>query len=88
MSYATTNPPQLMVPRMNGGIAIFAYNSTDAHATVEGAGYFTDGYTLGMRVGDCVWVNKTGATQETTTHQVITATASTGAVTVSVATLA
>lgn len=88
MAYSTSNPPNLLYGGSGGAPRVFVYSSTDAHATVEGAGYFTDGYTYGMRVGDTVFVHKTVATQESTMHQVITATQSTGAVTISAATLA
>ena len=88
MAYSVTNPAQCLPGGSGGAPRVFVYSSTDAHATVEGAGYFSDGYTYGMRVGDVVIVNKTTATIETTIHQVITATQSTGAVTISAATLA
>lgn len=58
MAYAVTNPPRLMVPAMNAtGPQIWTYTSTDDDATTNGAGYYSDGVTLGMRVGDLVIVH-------------------------------
>lgn len=66
MGYATTNPPSLTfsgaLTRGNPaagsseptGINIWAYVSADAAATVNGAGYFTNGDALGMKVGDII----------------------------------
>ena len=34
--------------------------ATDAHATVDASGYFTNGYDLGMRDGDLAFVYDTG----------------------------
>jgi hypothetical protein len=36
--------------------SIFAYTTTDVHTDVDAVGYFTDGATRGMRVGDIVYV--------------------------------
>lgn len=56
MAYATTNPPQLLVPSMGGSPALWVYKSTDAHGTVVGAGYFTNGAALGLKANDVVIV--------------------------------
>jgi hypothetical protein len=56
MSYATTNPPKLMVPTIGGGTQLWSYTSADARTTVEGASYFSNAKQLGMRVGDTVVV--------------------------------
>lgn len=57
MSYATSNPPKLLVPRVGGeGPAIWVYYDGDDDATVNGAGYFTNAGDLGMKVGDFVLV--------------------------------
>lgn len=45
-----------LVPRMGGGPALWHYTTTDAHGTVTGASYFSDGVTFGMKVGDPVIV--------------------------------
>jgi len=87
MAYATTNPPQLIVPGMGGGLALWAYASTDVHTDVDATGYFTDGAALGMRVNDTVIVTKTSATIGATIHTVTAVTAG-GAATVAAAILA
>lgn len=68
MAYSVNNPP---VPVSSGPLAgyganepgagqtipkIWVYSSADPIATVQGAGYFTNGLTLGMRVNDIVFV--------------------------------
>ena len=68
MAYATSNPP---VPVSVGPLAgfnanepgagktipkLWVYSSADPIATVQAAGYFTNGLTLGMRIGDIVFV--------------------------------
>lgn len=88
MAYATTNPPQLLVPRMGtSGTALWAYTSTDVHTDVDATDYFSNGYDLGMKVGDIVFVSKSSATIGTTTHYVQTVTAN-GAATIAAAILA
>ena len=60
MAYATTNPPALVSSRIGSGSGnIYYYNHTDAIADVLATGYFTNGYALGMRVGDIVHVADT-----------------------------
>lgn len=74
MGYATTSPPSLAfsgsLTRGNPasgsseptGINQWNYSSADAAATVNGAGYFTNGGDLGMKLGDIVWIwNTAGA---------------------------
>ena len=56
MAYATTNPPRLMVGGTGTGPRMWFYTSTDSVATVRVAGYFTNGWDLGMRAGDIVLV--------------------------------
>ena len=58
MAYSTSTPPRLVVQGIVGG-KIFYYESADAIATVNTLGYFTNGYYLGMRVGDTVIVRDT-----------------------------
>ena len=36
----------------NGGSGIWYYASSDGSTVLQGAGYFTDGLYLGMRIGD------------------------------------
>lgn len=87
MTYATTNPPQLLAGGPASGIRLWAYKSADVHTDVDEADYFSNGYALGMRVGDFVLVGKTTATIGATLHYVTTATAG-GACTVAAAILA
>lgn len=62
MAYVVTNPPvrKSQYPltsfgsSQGAGGATWKYLSTDAIATVQGAGYFTNGAALGMQVGDIV----------------------------------
>lgn len=56
MSYATTNPPALLIGGVSGAPNIWVYSSADPHATVDASGYFTNGYKLGMRDGDQILV--------------------------------
>ena len=56
MAYSTTNQPYLITPNINGGNKLWFYSSADAVTLVRVAGYFTDGWELGMRQGDAVLV--------------------------------
>ena len=56
MAYVTSNPPAKLVDSIGGHVALWAYKSTDDDSTVNGAGYFTNGVSLGMAVGDLVFV--------------------------------
>lgn len=87
MSYAATNPPKLLVPRMGGGNAMWVYSSTDVHTDVDEADYFANGDALGMKVNDVMIVVKTTATIGATIHAVTTVTAG-GAATIAPAILA
>lgn len=61
MTYATSNPPRMMVAGSIGGARnIWIYSSADAAATIDASGYFTDGYNLGMRDGDLILAYDTG----------------------------
>lgn len=87
MAYATTNPPQCLVPRMGSGKALWVYTHTDIHTDVDAADYFSNGAALGMKVGDVMFVSKSDATIGTTVHYVTTVTAG-GAATIAPAILA
>jgi hypothetical protein len=53
MSYsATTAQPFLIAGAIGASPRLWMYASADDSTTVDGSGYFTDGYTLGMRDGD------------------------------------
>ena len=61
MAYVTTNPPSLLVSRVGGSPAIWAYSSADAIADVDDANYFTNADDLGMKENDVIFViNTTG----------------------------
>jgi hypothetical protein len=54
MAYATSNPPALIAQGIGGANRLWIYSSVDAATLVRVAGYFTDGWSLGMRAGDLV----------------------------------
>lgn len=83
MAYSTSNPPALtpMGP-LTGAGKHWVYRSTDSASAVDDSGYFTNGYDLGMRIGDIVWVYDTDTSDIQTIHRVTVAN-STGSVTVS-----
>jgi len=56
MAYATSNPPALVASGLGGKGNMWRYDSADALSLVRVAGYFTNGYDLGMRAGDTVIV--------------------------------
>lgn len=62
MTYATTNPPALLVDRVGNSGAIWWYRSADAIADVDATDYITNAADLGMKTGDAVFVmNTTGS---------------------------
>lgn len=82
MTYATTNPPQLLFKGGIGNVypSIWGYNSTDTATAVDASGYITNAKQLGMRAGDLVIVTDTDASPVvTTTHRVVSVNATTGA---------
>lgn len=62
-----------MIPRIGGGPAVWYYSNTDAHGTVAGAGYFTDGASFGLAVNDVMIVVDTDSAT-CTVHSVASAT--------------
>lgn len=61
MAYSTSSPPRMVLEGGIGGSPSFwVYSSADAKATVDASGYFTNGYDLGMRDGDLIFVYDTG----------------------------
>lgn len=40
----------------SGGVQLWRYTSSDASTLAQGAGYFTDGLSLGMRNGDIIFI--------------------------------
>ena len=72
MSYANTGL-RCLVSRIGGGPALWQYTSADAHGTVAGAGYFTDGANFGLKVNDTMIVVDTNV-PTCTIHRVLNAT--------------
>ena len=71
MAYATSNPPQLLVPSMGGSQpALWVYTSADVHTDVDASGYISDAGNLGMKVGDVVLVIESDNSYAVTTHAV------------------
>lgn len=56
MAYSTDNPPFLMSQGLQGDGKAWMYKSADALSDVRVAGYFSNGYDLGMRAGDTVTI--------------------------------
>lgn len=53
--YSTSNPPAQIAQTVTGK-SVWLYSSADDDATVNGASYFSNGVSLGMKVGDIVLV--------------------------------
>lgn len=78
MTYSTSNPPILIAQGIGGALKTFKYSSTDGTASVDGSGYFTNGYALGMRAGDhVVSLDNDASPLALTSHVVNSASAST-----------
>lgn len=78
MAYSTASPPRLtnvggLYSPAGAGGQLWFYSTADTAATVDTTGYITNGYDLGMRVGDLVLVQVTG-TGVITTHRVVSVT--------------
>lgn len=58
MAYSTSNPPVLLCGPIHSGQAghIWFYSSADALSVVRVSGYFSNGYDLGMRAGDIIFI--------------------------------
>lgn len=72
MAYATTNPPALISQGIGSGFKMWAYRSTDAVTVVRVSNYISNGYKLGMRVGDLVIVVDTDASPITMQLMIVT----------------
>ncbi len=68
-----------MVPSLGGGPAIWLYSTTDAHADVDLAGYFSDGAKFGLAANDLMLVIDT-STPMVSMHHVLNATSISDAV--------
>jgi hypothetical protein len=88
MAYSSTNPvKKILNLGIDSGGSLYIYESTHAHAAVEGANFFTGcGFgspgnsAVGMRIGDLVInVNQsTAGTSAITWHRVASISTSTG----------
>lgn len=58
MSYSTSNPPAL-VSQSIAGPKQYVYHSTEGATQVVASGYFSDGQSLGMALGDSVRIVET-----------------------------
>ena len=75
---SSPNPPINFMPNISGGkmssTSVYArsrqlwfYNTSDGSTALMNAGYFTDGYYLGMRVGDAL-IAVCASTESSTGH--------------------
>lgn len=72
MAYSTSNPPVLKsTAPLTGAGQTWSYRSVDQATDVDAPGYFTNGYALGMKVGDIVEVTDTDTGTTMTLHRVI-----------------
>lgn len=75
-----------MLTKIGGGIGsgptLWIYQSATAHGDADAPGFFTDGYSRGMRVGDPVIVVETDNSYALSLH-VVTASVVGGASTIS-----
>ncbi len=62
MAYTTANPPMLFANGVGGAARIWVYKSADPIATINTAGYFTNGGDLGLKVGDPIFVIDSAST--------------------------
>lgn len=74
--YSTASPPTMIVQAI-AGKRIWLYESVDAASVVDGSGYFTNGYALGMRQGDLIFVTDNDASPVITTSHVVNASGTT-----------
>lgn len=82
MAYDNTKL-SLAVQPMTYGAGVsrrWLYTTTDATATIDTAGYISDGGKYGMRVGDIVEVYISSGTITVSTYRVVSVNATTGAV--------
>lgn len=54
MAYSTSSPPICVSQGIGAGRKLWLYPTTDAMTVVRVSGYFTNGYSLGMRAGDII----------------------------------
>lgn len=61
MAYSTSAPPMLLAQTIGGTTRLWVYRTEDAATAVRVSGYFTNGYSLGMRAGDLLLAIDTNA---------------------------
>ena len=69
MAYSLSNPPFVVSQGIISG-KNWRYESNDSSTTVGAAGYFSNGYALGMRAGDTITVIDLADSYRTTIHTV------------------
>ncbi len=80
MAYSAAIPPVLYIPAIGDYPNVWIYKSADDDATTNGAGYYTNGKDLGMKLNDVVIVVDT-ATPLVSLCSVSSVNSTTGAVT-------
>jgi hypothetical protein len=85
MAYSTSNPPQLQAQSIASG-RTYRYASTHGATEIVASGFFSNGYDLGMRVGDVLISVETDNSYELSIAHVTSA-ASSGPCTVVVGSL-
>lgn len=96
MPYLISNPPvrKSEYPltsfgnSQGAGGGTWTYKSADVLATVQAAGYFTDGKARGMQVGDIVEVHETATVPYKISMAVVTALTAAGAASLGTTTVA
>lgn len=83
MAYSQSNPPFLISQGIAGGFRQWVYKSTDSAATIDTAGYFTNGWALGMRAGDLVLTVKTDASPISSQFHIVSSASRSGGVNLS-----
>ncbi len=72
MTYSTSAPPKCILPAFGGqGPSLWSYDSTDTASAVDASGYITNGGSLGMKVGDLVFVTDTDASPRIMTSHIV-----------------
>lgn len=74
MAYAVTLPPKRIGGGIGAGGSLWLYQSADVHTDVDAADYFSNGWSLGLRVGDVVLVVETDNTYALSLHVVTVST--------------
>lgn len=71
MAYDTSAPPIRLIPSRDGSApAVWSYISADVHTDVDATDYFSNAASLGMKVGDIVFVAESDNSYATTVHSV------------------